>query len=576
MILNSEVISISKAIERNRSSRGPAAVVRAVLLALVLTAVAACKKETPRYTPGAASAVLGVSMAEVKTAVSARLDSGKAPSWVSADQWKRVRKLYGVFGNAPLWLESEGVKDRATALLKAIDEAPTHALATSAYPLDSIRRVVDAEDLTKKGSARTLADVDVLLTAAYAAYASDMLVGQIDPSTVSQSWHIPAQSREVDSAMVRTLQAASMEQGLAAMAPQDSGYQVLKDAYAQYKKIAAAGGWPKIPAIAPGRAEIVRQRLAIEGLLGDSGHASPAQAGVPTKGGKNRDVDVGMSAALKRYQEQHGLTPTGKLSVGTLEALNVPADERVQQIASNLERHRWLPRSLGARYIYVNVPAFRLEAYDSGQKTLEMKVVVGAEYQGRATPVFSDSMEYVVFRPYWNIPDKIAANEIWPKASADPGYLERGNYEVYNDHGTRRVRQRPGDKNALGLAKFMFPNDFNIYLHDTPQKALFAKTDRAASHGCIRLEHPDQLAQFVLGWPAERVRQSMEEGPDNHTVNLPRKIPVYIVYFTAYARDGQLYFGDDLYDRDEALEAQVETVPTRPDTSPPPARQAKP
>ena len=584
MVLNSEVISTSKTIKRNGSNRRPTAVLAAVSLAFALTALSACKKETPRYTPGAAKAVLGVSMADVKTAVSARLDSGKAPSWVSAEQWKRVKKLYGVFGNAPLWLESEGVKDRATALLKAIEEAPTHALATNAYPLDSIRRVVDAEDLTKKGSARTLADVDVLLTAAYAAYASDMLVGQIDPSTVSQSWHIPAQPREVDSAMVRTLQAPSMDQGLAAMAPQDSGYQVLKDAYAQYKKIAAAGGWPKIPATAPGRAEVVRQRLAIEGLLGDSGHASPAQAGTPSADSirpqinraKNLDGNIGMSAALKRYQEQHGLTPTGKLTAGTLEALNVPADERVQQIASNLERHRWLPRTLGARYIYVNVPAFRLEAYDSGQKTLEMKVVVGAEYQGRATPVFSDSMEYVVFRPYWNIPDKIAANEIWPKASADPGYLDRGNYEVYNDHGTRRVRQRPGDKNALGLAKFMFPNDFNIYLHDTPQKALFAKTDRAASHGCIRLEHPDQLAQFVLGWPAERVRQSMEDGPGNHTVNLPRKIPVYIVYFTAYARDGQLYFGDDLYDRDEALEAQVETAPTRPDTSPPPARPAKP
>jgi len=188
-----------------------------------------------------------------------------------------------------------------------------------------------------------------------------------------------------------------------------------------------------------------------------------------------------------------------------------------------------------------------------------MKVVVGAEYQGKATPVFSDSMETVVFRPYWNITPDIQAKEIGPKVSADPGYLERNDMEYYKDGGATRVRQRPGDKNSLGLVKFLFPNSFNIYLHDTPAKALFAKTDRAASHGCIRLEHPDQLAQFVLGWPADKVQTAMQSGANNTSVRIGEKLPVYIVYFTSYARDGQLYFGDDLYGRDDALEAKMQS-----------------
>jgi murein L,D-transpeptidase YcbB/YkuD len=175
----------------------------------------------------------------------------------------------------------------------------------------------------------------------------------------------------------------------------------------------------------------------------------------------------------------------------------------------------------------------------------------------RATPVFSDSMEFVVFRPYWNVTDAIAAKEIFPAIERDPEYLARNNFEIYSDHGTRRVRQKPGGANALGMVKFMFPNDFNIYLHDTPAKALFEQADRAASHGCIRLEKPDKMAEWVLGWDSATVRGAMDAGADNRTVNLPKKIPVYIVYFTAYARDGELYFADDLYGRDEVLEEQV-------------------
>lgn len=499
-----------------------------------------------RYRPGSAREVLGVPMGVVRNAIAARLDSGVAPSWASKDDWIRVQRVYRAFGNAPLWLEPGGLKDRASALLAALREAEDHALNTAAYPLDSVRQVVETGGGAPNARPRALADADVLLTAAYVAYATDMLIGQIDPKTVSQAWHIPARTTEVDSALVRTLQSVSMKAGLAEMVPQDSAYDLLKREYDRYRRIASSNGWPALTR-EPTPAALA-SRLGAEGYVADS-------------------TPPGVAQALRLFQERHGLTPDGRLDKATLDALNVPAIERVHQIASNLERHRWLPRTLGTRYIYVNVPAFHLEAYDSGQKKLDMKIVVGAEYDGRATPVFSDSMEFVVFRPYWNVPPGIAEKEYFPKYGTN---LPEG-FETWTENGELRIRQRPGEKNALGLVKFMFPNTFNIYLHDTPEKSLFNRTDRAASHGCIRLEKPTELAEFVLGWPRDSVVRAME-GPPNRTVKLPRRIPVYIVYFTAYGRDGQLYFGDDVYDRDKPMDAKLDTTITGPATRKPPSR----
>jgi murein L,D-transpeptidase YcbB/YkuD len=496
--------------------------------------LAGCNSDA-RYVPGSARQVLGIPMNAVRTAIAARLDSSSVPSWVSKEDWKRVRGVYRVFNDAPLWLEPDGVKDRVSALLKALEEAPQHALDTQSYPLDSIRLMVNGDELAKKSTPQALADADVLLTAAYVAYASDMFTGQIDPRTISQAWHIAANKTEVDSALVRSLQSLSMARGLAEMVPQDSSYGVLKKEYARYRRIAANGGWPTISGTGASSHAALAARLRAESYAADTG--------------------TGVLGAVRAYQERHGLTPSGRLDAPTLRALNVPATVRLQQIASNLERHRWLPRSLGSRYIFVNVPAFRLEAYDSGQKKFEMKVVVGSEFRGRATPVFSDSMKFVVFRPYWNVTPSIAAKEFFPRYGTN---LPAG-YETWRENGKLRIRQRPGEKNSLGLVKFMFPNDFNIYLHDTPAKLLFLQSDRAASHGCIRLEKPDQLAEFVLGWTNDRVRQAMG-GADNRTVTLPHKIPVYIVYYTAYVRDGQLYFADDLYERDERLEEKMDSV----------------
>jgi murein L,D-transpeptidase YcbB/YkuD len=263
--------------------------------------------------------------------------------------------------------------------------------------------------------------------------------------------------------------------------------------------------------------------------------------------------DDALAGAVAQFQVRHAIVVDSALGTETLDALNVPAEYRLGQIAANLERYRWMPRDLGSRYIYVNVPAFHLTAYDAGKPALEMKVIVGEEYEDKATPAFSDSMETVVFRPYWNITPDIQEKEIGPKVAADPNYLAENDMEYWKDGGVTRIRQRPGPKNSLGFVKFLFPNDFNIYLHDTPNHELFDKDVRAFSHGCIRVEKPAELAQWALGWDAARVEQAMQQGKDNQSVKLSKKIPVYIVYGTTYMRDGQLHFGNDLYHRDDQL-----------------------
>jgi murein L,D-transpeptidase YcbB/YkuD len=531
----------------------------AFVLALVLSV--GCNRDR-KYSPQSVERVLGVDSATLRAAIATRIGTEDRPAWVTASRWQRVRMAYQRFGNSPLWLEQGGLQARASALLEAIHGAPEHALDTAAYPVSEIERLVNAKRLTDTASAGTIIDADVLLTSAYVAYAADMLAGQVDPKTVSQAWFVPAMPQELDSAIVRGIEDGDMKASLAAMAPQGLEYEALKTAYARYRRVAAAGGWPTIEQKRDSAtAAALHARLAAEFEFdaADAARAvdSTVDAGFFTNRHMNnpaRDSHIG--ELVRELQRRHGLDVTGRLNDATLAALNVSAAERGQQVAANLERHRWLPRHLGSRYIYVNVPSFVLTAYDSGQKALEMKVVVGEEYEDRTTPVFSDSMEVVVFRPYWNVTPDIQRKEIAPKVARDRGYLARNDMEYWSDKGATRIRQKPGEKNSLGLVKFLFPNDFNIYLHDTPAKALFQQTDRAASHGCIRLERPAELAQWVLGWPPEKVQAAMHAA-NSQGVRLPQKIPVYIVYFTVYTRDGELYFGDDVYGRDEKLKEAV-------------------
>jgi len=603
-----------------------------MMLALVAgMAVTACdrfKQESSdgdigTWTPERITEALGIPVAQVRTAVTTRLQ-GERPAPITEDQWKHVQTLYKRFNAGPLWLDDKGLKnERAGSLIQALINAESDALRPDAYPLESLGNAllaINGEGTTP--TAEQLAEADVLLTSAYAALGEDYLTGQVDPKSVAQSWHIDRKEERVDSALARTLTFEPLERAMGLMRPQGEDYEVLRRELVRYRQVAAQGGWPAVSAgkalkpgqtDSPARLQALRARLAAEGIgastdasanpvrdssagiatgtpgVSQQGQGMPQGAQGTTPRGRDSQAtaravgpigtvpepgqggtatarraaparvaganvyDAALARLVAEYQGRHGMPANGVLNAETVESMNVPVQFRLGQIAANMERLRWLPRSLGQRYIYVNVPAFRVEAYDGGQKALEMKVIVGAEYEGRATPVFADTMRYVVFRPYWNVTPDIQRKELEPKIAANPGYMAQHNYEWWTDGGVRRIRQKPGDKNSLGLVKFMFPNDFNIYLHDTPQDELFKKDVRALSHGCIRLEKPDQMAQFVLGWDAGKVQEAMMSAQDNRTVNLPKPIPVYIVYGTAYARDGQLRFGPDVYDRDDAL-----------------------
>jgi murein L,D-transpeptidase YcbB/YkuD len=523
----------------------------------------AAKNENPQtWAPANLTSVQGVPATEIEALIQKKLDGPKLDR-IDDDQWGHTKRLYQLYGRNPLWLTSDGLHEtRTKALTNAVLAANTDGMRLDDYPIGALAQAIGTLKQTKTPTAEQLATADVILTATYTSLGEDLLTGQVDPRTVAQAWHVDPEEENVDSALVRNLRYEQLDKALATMRPTDEDYAALSQQLQNYRGIVAKGGWAPIPAskqIKPGAAAnpavltAVRNRLAAEGIVPASG-ANKASM-IPSLQGQPASPSAGtydhdLAAAVALFQARHGINVDSALGKETIESMNVPAAFRLGEIAANMERYRWLPRSFGSRYIFVNVPAFKLEAYDSGQKALEMKVIVGQEYQDRATPVFADSMETVVFRPYWNVPPSIAEKEIFPKGSA---YMARENMETYREGGETRVRQRPGPKNALGFVKFLFPNDFNIYLHDTPNHELFKEDVRAFSHGCIRVEKPAELAQWVLGWPADKVKQDMDNPPNDKSVKIPRKIPVYIAYFTTYLNNGQLYFGNDLYSRDDKL-----------------------
>lgn len=543
-------------------------VVRVSVLCLTGSQLFACSdaghSELDRsFAPHKVRSVKGVGVQAVRDAIEERLRAGGLALRLDATDWKRVRALYEEFDGAPIWLDHDGLRERRSkTLITALLNAPEDALDLERFPLAELTRVLERMLATREPTPDQLAKVDVALTATYAALGRDVLTGQLTPRSTAQDWYITTAEAQIDSALARILRDHDFDRSMTSLRPADEGYASLRRALVHYRETVARGGWNDVPngkSLKPGDTapattlSALEARLRAEGLL-EIGERSDRKEAHRTNATPAEAIyDHHLAAGVAEFQRRHGIEADSILGPQTIRSLNVPAEFRLQQIAANLERYRWLPRSLGARYVFVNVPAFRLEAHDRDGSVLEMKVIVGAEYENRATPVFADSMQFVVFRPFWNATDAIAENELWPKVESDPEFLARNAYEIVTESGKERIRQRPGENNALGLVKFMFPNAFDIYLHDTPEDHLFEKEIRAFSHGCIRLEKPAELAQWALGWPEERVRQAMEVGRDDWRVDLGEKIPVYIVYFTTYVRDGTLHFAHDLYQRDERL-----------------------
>jgi murein L,D-transpeptidase YcbB/YkuD len=333
-------------------------------------------------------------------------------------------------------------------------------------------------------------------------------------------------------------------------------YGALKKELQRYYQIVKAGGWQPVSGslkgLKPGSsAPIVAQlkrRLALTGDL---------------PGGDTSSVfNDTLAMGIRNFQERMGYTPSEKLTEGQLKDLNVPAQDRLQQILINLERMRWLPQEPEGSLILVNIPEFVLHVYENKQKVFDMNIVVGKE--GHTTTAFNGDLNQVVFSPYWNVPPSIVKNEILPKLASNPGYLDAQNMEqVGTEGGLPKIRQRPGPTNSLGRVKFLFPNSLNIYFHDTNAKSLFSRDKRAFSHGCIRLSEPEKMAEYLLRnqpeWDAVRIEEAMNAGQEKY-VRLKKAVPVVITYYTAWVDDsGRLNFRDDIYAHDRELAQKMFT-----------------
>ena len=327
-------------------------------------------------------------------------------------------------------------------------------------------------------------------------------------------------------------------------------YSALKDQLDKYVDIAKKGGWPQISIMkkrlkkgmkAP---EIVtiKRRLQITGDLGGNDSTSI--------------FDDTLVTAIKNFQGRHGYTPTGVISDSLIKEMNVPVLKRIQQIIMNMERMRWMATRQDGNLIVVNIPEFVLHVYEGNKKAFDMDVVVGKE--GHNTMMFNGDLNQVVFCPNWNVPQSIVQKEILPAMEKDKNYLEKQNMEITGEEeGMPVIRQLPGEKNALGKVKFLFPNSFNIYFHDTPAKSLFEKDKRAYSHGCIRLKEPEKMANYVLRdqpeWTPEKIEEAMNAGKEKF-VKVKDPIPVLITYYTAWVdENGQLNFREDIYGHDSDL-----------------------
>jgi L,D-transpeptidase YcbB len=408
-------------------------------------------------------------------------------------------------------------------------------------------------------------------------YISDLRIGKINPKHFEFGLDIEHKKYDLPEFLQQNVvNAADVEKVLAQVEPPYPGYYRLLRAMQKYEELAAQDGGAALPdpkkTIAPGDTYAGVAQLARRlRLVGDL----PADATVPAD---STTYQGALVDAVKKFQARHGLDPDGKLGAGTVADLNIPISQRVKQMQLTLERWRWLPLAEPQSLIAVNIPEFRLRALDENLKpALAMNVVVGKAYD-HSTPIFEDEMEYVIFRPYWNIPPSIATREILPAMRKNPNYLTKENLEVIDRSGNvvtsstfsddilqqvrsgkLTVRQRPGPKNSLGLVKFIFPNSYNVYMHDTPATQFFAKSRRDFSHGCIRLERPADLAGWVLrnnsGWTPERIRGVMSGAENNIQVNLKPPLPVLIIYATVVvSEDGVVHFYDDIYGHDRALE----------------------
>ena len=509
-----------------------------------------------------------------------------------AARWRtQVPALYAARSDAPLWLKDGVPTPAALALLAELRAAEVRGLDSADYAGN--RLLLAAGELAHQDASLPLraARFDVELSVRAARFMTDLHAGRIDPRRAGHDLDVPHAALDLPSALNALANTGDARAVLDDFEPALRHYDLLRRSLDQYRELAAQ---PELNALPPLRARSIKpgERYggapALRQLLlathdmasaDGTGLAIPALASATDNGDL---LDDSLVAGIQSFQRRHGLTPDGSLGARTFAELTTPFAHRVKQIEWSLERARWLPPRLATPPILVNIPQFKLFGFysteDREDAILQMNVIVGKTFQNTNTPVFAADMRFVVLRPYWDVPASILARELLPKIHANPGYLTRNHFELVLGQGddgkvlaatpdniaalargALRLRQQPGADNSLGLAKFMFPNSHNVYLHGTPAQSLFGETRRAFSHGCIRIEDPRAFAAFVLrddpSWNRERIDKALLlDSPTR--INLAKSVRVFIIYATALATEsGRTLFFEDIYGHDHKLEA---------------------
>lgn len=487
-----------------------------------------------------------------------------------------IPQFYQQRGFSPAWCGGDGIFPQAESLIEEINGAYYEGLRPDDYHLANIksllREVEKKHSLGETVDPELWVDLDLLLTDAFMLYSSHLRAGRVNPETIHTDWIVVNPTADLINILQSALNPNQIKKALRDLRPLHAGYVELKQFLARYRNIAKQNDWsPLLPGINLRKdnkdlsVKRLRERLII---LGDFNPSSKDQIDL---------FDETVELAVRRYQKRYGLKPDGIVGPRTLEMLNTPIQKRIRQIELNLERWRWIPRDLGNRYILVNIADFKLWVTENRHRMLEMRAVVGRSY--RRTPVFSSKMTYMVINPFWNIPTSIALKDILPKIRKNNNYIAQQGIKVFKDWSkgapeldpetidwakmgrrsfTYKLRQDPGPRNSLGRIKFMFPNKFSVYLHDTPKRSLFKETIRDFSSGCIRTEKPIDLAVYLLQddtqWAREKLLDTIKTGK-RKVVRIRRPIAVHLQYWTAWVdENGKLHFRDDIYDRDRPLD----------------------
>lgn len=497
-----------------------------------------------------------------------------------SDYTKHVKKFYEFNGYSLWWVKGMEPTPRARQVITLMLQSGQKGLSADDY--DGSRwsdRLARLKPASRQPTEADAVKFDLALTVCAMRYISDLHIGKVNPKHFA--FALDEEPRKYDLAEFlkdRVVDGTDVAGVLAQVETPYPGYRRTIQALQAYMELASKDDGEQLPppnppkkTIVPGDAYPGVPRLTrLLRLVGDL----PAEGNVPADPAIYEGALVG---AVKNFQRRHGRDPNGRIDPQTLADLNVPLSRRVQQMQLTLERWRWLPDAYRNAPIVANIPEFRLRGYDKDFNIgVTMKVVVGKSY-GHNTPVFSDTMKYVVFRPYWEVPPSIIRAEMIPHILKDPDYLTKKNFEIVDSRqnvvstgtvtsevivqlraGKLFIREKPGPKNALGLAKFIFPNSYNVYMHHTPATEFFAQSRRDFSHGCIRLEKPAELAAWVLrdnpGWNPDRIRAAMN-GTAPQQVNIVHPIPVLILYATVIVLDdGLVHFYEDIYKQDAALQ----------------------